>query len=92
MQKDMLLAKNFLILLFNTPQSEALTLAENIRQKIEQNTVKLTNQKLINFTISIGIHTIADNKTQNKPWPKLMTRYKKPKGTVAIKWLLNKHK
>ena len=50
--------EEFIMLLPNTNMKNALLLAENIRQEIEDIKVKIENDKIINFTVSIGVSCI----------------------------------
>jgi diguanylate cyclase (GGDEF)-like protein len=51
--------EEFLITLFDTSQAEALAFAENIRNRVEQNKVVLTNKNTIGFTISVGVYQVS---------------------------------
>jgi diguanylate cyclase (GGDEF)-like protein len=51
--------EEFLVTMFDTTQTEALGLAQDIRKKVEQSTVPLINQKTIGFTVSIGVYQVS---------------------------------
>lgn len=63
-QENRLIARmggeEFLITLFDIPTFEAVELAEEIRSKVEQNTVTLSNKNIVSFTISTGVYTLSD--------------------------------
>ncbi len=50
--------EEFLVILFNTSEAEALVLAEDFRHQVEQKKVTLNGQKTIDFTISIGVYQV----------------------------------
>jgi len=50
--------EEFLVTLFDTSEAEALLLAENFRQQVEQMSVNVKQQKSIKFTISIGVYQV----------------------------------
>ncbi len=51
--------EEFLITLYDLSEREALALAEDIRQQVEKSKVSISNQKTIQFTISIGIYPMG---------------------------------
>jgi len=55
--------EEFLVTLFDTSQAEALALAEDFRHKVEQSKVAVSNQKTIEFTISIGVYQVSQHET-----------------------------
>lgn len=50
--------EEFVILLPETDQNNALLLAEEIRKKIEMSTITLENSQIIKFTVSLGVSEI----------------------------------
>jgi len=50
--------EEFLVTLFDASQVEALAVAEDLRQQVEQSQVSFTKDKAIGFTISIGVYAM----------------------------------
>jgi diguanylate cyclase (GGDEF)-like protein len=55
--------EEFLVTLFDASQVEALAVAEDLRQQVEQSQVSLTKDKAIGFTISIGVYAMSRQDT-----------------------------
>ncbi|MCX7545589.1 GGDEF domain-containing protein [Marinicella gelatinilytica] len=53
--------EEFLVTLYDSSEAEALALAEDIRRQVEQSKVLLSNQKTIQFTISIGVYQLGQH-------------------------------
>ena len=52
--------EEFVILLPNTPLDDAKVLAEKIRQKVDKSKIKISDNKTIHFTLSIGVSEVEN--------------------------------
>ena len=57
--------EEFLILLPNTSLNNAEKIAENIRKNVENISIKLTSDKALKFTVSLGVSTVCIHNDKN---------------------------